>query len=82
MSLRVHDLFSVEGKVALVTGGATGIGRMIAEGLVDNGAHVYIASRKRDACEQATEELRRGGSCTASRSTSPTWTAFTGSSPT
>jgi len=64
MSLRVTDLFSVDGKVALVTGGATGIGRMIAEGLVVNGARVFIASRKRDVCEQTAEELGRLGSCT------------------
>jgi NAD(P)-dependent dehydrogenase (short-subunit alcohol dehydrogenase family) len=47
----------------LVTGGATGIGRMIAEGLVVNGARVFIASRKRDVCEQTAEELGRLGSC-------------------
>ena len=33
-------------KTALVTGGGSGIGRMIAEGLVTNGAKVYIAARK------------------------------------
>jgi len=67
MSLGIDDLFSVNGKVALVTGGATGIGRMIAEGLVVNGARVFIASRKRDVCEQGAEELGRLGSCTPLR---------------
>ena len=40
------DLFSLDGKVAVVTGGTSGIGRMIADGLVDAGVRVYIASRK------------------------------------
>jgi NAD(P)-dependent dehydrogenase (short-subunit alcohol dehydrogenase family) len=42
----MSDLFSVRGRVALVTGGTSGIGAMIARGLVDHGAKVYIASRK------------------------------------
>jgi NAD(P)-dependent dehydrogenase (short-subunit alcohol dehydrogenase family) len=50
-------LFSLHGKTALVTGGATGIGRMAAEGLVRAGAHVMIASRKGDACEAVAAEL-------------------------
>lgn len=50
-------LFSLDGKTALVTGGATGIGRMAAEALVRAGAHVLIASRKGDACEAVAAEL-------------------------
>ncbi len=50
-------LFSVQGKTALVTGGATGIGRMAAEALVRGGARVLIASRKGDACEAVAAEL-------------------------
>jgi len=53
----VSTLFSVAGKTALVTGGATGIGRMIAEALVRAGARVLIASRKGQACEAAAREL-------------------------
>ncbi|WP_171211492.1 SDR family oxidoreductase [Ruegeria sp. HKCCA5426] len=52
-----ETLFSMNGKTALVTGGATGIGRMAAEALVRAGAHVLIASRNRDACEAVAEEL-------------------------
>jgi len=43
--------------VVLVTGGAKGIGRMISEGFVQNGARVYISSRDGKACEQACKEL-------------------------
>ena len=46
-------LFSIRGKTALVTGGAQGMGRMIAEGLVRAGATVYITSRKAEICERA-----------------------------
>ncbi|MFC2967272.1 SDR family oxidoreductase [Acidimangrovimonas pyrenivorans] len=52
-----QTLFDLSGKVALVTGGATGIGRMAAEGLVRAGARVLIASRKGDACTAVAEEL-------------------------
>ena len=45
----------------LVTGGAKGIGRMISEGFVQNGASVYISSRDAKACEQACKELNALG---------------------
>jgi len=57
----LQHLFSVEGRTALVTGGATGIGRMIAEGLVAAGARVLIASRKQEACEAAAAEINAAG---------------------
>lgn len=50
-------LFSLEGKVALVTGGAQGLGRMIAEGLIAAGAKVYITSRKAELCEATAAEI-------------------------
>ena len=59
----MSDLFSVEGKVALVTGGSSGIGLMIATGLVEAGAKVYIASRKADVCDAVAKELSAQGQC-------------------
>ena len=56
-----NTLFSLTGKVALVTGGATGIGRMAATGLMMAGARVLIASRKGDACVAVAEELNAMG---------------------
>ncbi|SDW41946.1 NAD(P)-dependent dehydrogenase, short-chain alcohol dehydrogenase family [Ruegeria halocynthiae] len=52
-----ETLFSLSGKTALVTGGATGIGRMAAEAMVRAGAHVLVASRKGQACEATAAEL-------------------------
>lgn len=52
-----NTLFSLKGKVALVTGGATGIGRMAATGLMMAGARVLIASRKADSCQAVAAEL-------------------------
>ena len=59
----MKGLFSVEGKTALVTGGGSGIGEMIARGLVQAGAKVYIASRKQDVCERVASELSEHGEC-------------------
>lgn len=57
----LEDLFSVAGKTALVTGAATGIGRMAATGLVMGGATVLIASRKGADCARVADELNRLG---------------------
>jgi NAD(P)-dependent dehydrogenase (short-subunit alcohol dehydrogenase family) len=59
----LNDLFSIQGKVALVTGGSRGIGLMIARGFVEAGAKVYISSRKADACDEAAAELSKAGAC-------------------
>ena len=58
-----RNLFSLTGRSALVTGGSRGIGRMIAEGLIAQGARVYITARKAEACDAAAEELSRVGTC-------------------
>ena len=57
--------FSLEGRVALITGGSRGIGKMIAAGFLAHGAKVYISSRKADACEAAAKELSKNGTCIA-----------------
>ena len=57
----MKNLFSLEGRTALVTGGSRGIGRMIAAGFIAQGAKVYISSRKPEACEAAAKELSKGG---------------------
>lgn len=59
----MKNLFSVEGKVALVTGGSRGIGLMIARGFVENGVKTYISSRKADVCDRVAAELSEHGTC-------------------
>jgi len=59
----MSSLFSLHGKRALVTGGAQGLGRMIAQGLLSAGASVAITSRKEEVCRQAAAELAEFGEC-------------------
>lgn len=59
----IQNLFSLNGRVALVTGGGKGIGRMITEGFLASGAKVYISSRNAEDCHSVAEEL--GEQCIA-----------------
>ncbi len=59
----MKDLFSLEGKIALVTGGSVGIGAMIAEGFVNFGAKVYIVARHEEALKKKRDELSKIGPC-------------------
>jgi NAD(P)-dependent dehydrogenase (short-subunit alcohol dehydrogenase family) len=53
----IAKLFSLEGRVALITGGSKNLGKHMAEGFIAAGAKVYISSRKADACEATAKEL-------------------------
>ena len=59
----MENLFNLNGKIALVTGGSRGIGAMIAEGFVRNGVKTYISSRKSDPCNKKAKELSKYGEC-------------------
>lgn len=63
--MKLDDMFRIDGKCALVTGGAHGLGRMISEALLAAGARVTITSRKADAAEQAAQEMAALGDCRA-----------------
>ena len=55
-----ENLFSLDGRTALITGGSRGIGKMIAAGFIAHGAKVYISSRKADQCNATADELSQG----------------------
>ncbi|HXI86719.1 MAG TPA: SDR family oxidoreductase [Parvularculaceae bacterium] len=59
----MNPLFSLSGRVALVTGGSRGVGMMIARGFLESGAKVYISARKAEQCDAAAAELSKIGPC-------------------
>jgi NAD(P)-dependent dehydrogenase (short-subunit alcohol dehydrogenase family) len=59
--MNVLDSFSLDGRVAVVTGGAGLYGRQIVEGLAEAGAHVFIASRNLEALERVASDLGKRG---------------------
>ena len=63
--MKIQELFSIDGKIALITGGSRGIGEMIAAGFLANGAKVYISSRKAANCDATAIRLMEqyGGEC-------------------
>jgi NAD(P)-dependent dehydrogenase (short-subunit alcohol dehydrogenase family) len=62
--MRVQQLFDLNGKVAVVTGGSIGLGRQMAEGLAEAGADLVLCARKKERCEKAAKELEALGADT------------------
>jgi len=63
--MTMKSLFDVSGKVAVVSGGSSGIGAMMARGLLENGVKVYITARKVERLEAKAKELSEFGDCIA-----------------
>ena len=59
--MNVKQLFDLTGRVAIITGGSIGLGRQMAEGLAEMGAHLVLCARKRERCQEAAEELQKLG---------------------
>ena len=59
--MSVPKMFDLTGRVAIVTGGGRGIGRKMAEGLAEAGAHIVLCSRKVEKCRDTAGEISRMG---------------------
>jgi NAD(P)-dependent dehydrogenase (short-subunit alcohol dehydrogenase family) len=59
--MKVNDLFSLQGKTAIVTGGGRGLGEQIADAYADAGANVVVCSRNLEACQQISDSLKAKG---------------------
>ncbi len=59
--MNVKQLFDLTGRVAIITGGSVGLGRQMAEGLAEMGAHLVLCARKKERCQRAAEELQQLG---------------------
>ena len=62
--MNARQLFDLTGRVAIITGGSIGLGRQMAEGLAEMGAHLVLCARKKERCEQAAAELQNLGAKT------------------
>ncbi len=59
--MKLNELFDLKDKIAIVTGGARGIGRFLANGMAEAGANIVLASRKLENCSESARELEQLG---------------------